>query len=145
MKSYRIALIACPLMLLMAGAAQRPAASPAQGGVADAPPAMLDGLAKGLWKLRGIGGAPSSVGASSLCLGDPMQLAQIQHLGEDCSHYIVRSTPNLVTVSYSCPGEGQGLTTIRRETDRLIQIRSQGIRNNNPFSFAVEGRHAGKC
>jgi hypothetical protein len=40
---------------------------------------------------------------------------------------------------------GQGLTTIRRETDALIQIQSQGINNGAPFSFSVEGRHGGAC
>jgi hypothetical protein len=57
----------------------------------------------------------------------------------------VRSTANSVTVSYSCKAQGLGLTTIRKESNRIIHIQSQGIRNNAPFSFAVEGRKTGPC
>ena len=65
------------------------------------------------------------------------RLTQIQHGDAPCSRYVVRSMPNSVTVSYSCRA-GQGLTTIRKESPELIQIQSQGIRNNAPFSFSVE-------
>ena len=70
---------------------------------------------------------------------------QIQHGATSCAHQLVEAGPNSVTVSYSCRGAGQGLTTIRKESGRLVQIKSQGIRNNSPFSFAVEGRRSGAC
>jgi hypothetical protein len=37
------------------------------------------------------------------------------------------------------------LTTIRKESSRIIHIQSQGIRNNAPFSFSAEGRKIGPC
>jgi hypothetical protein len=106
---------------------------------------LLQTLEKGLWQLRAIGGGASTAASSQLCVSDPKMLAQIQHGGNSCSHFVVRSTANSVTISYSCKGAGQGLTTIRKETGRLVQIQSQGIRNNSPFSFSVEGRRAGAC
>jgi hypothetical protein len=72
-------------------------------------------------------------------------LAQIQHGVANCPHLIVDSNANSITISYSCKGAGQGLTTIRKESGRLVQIKSQGIRNNSPFSFSVEGRRSGAC
>ncbi len=105
---------------------------------------LLGSLERGMWQLRGVGGG-SGATATPICLGDPERLVQIQHGNAPCEHYVVRSTPNSVTVSYSCNGQGQGLTTIRKESNRLIHIQSQGIRNNSPFSFSVEGRKAGAC
>ena len=106
---------------------------------------LLETLERGMWQLRPVGG--SSVGApvSQLCVGDVSRLAQLQHGSVPCEQYVVRSLPNAVTVSYSCKGQGQGLTTIRKESGKLIQIQSQGIRNNSPFSFSVEGRKTGTC
>jgi hypothetical protein len=106
---------------------------------------LLESLDRGLWQLRTVGGGPSGAPTDKLCVGDPARFTQIQHGDALCSRYIVRATPTLVTVSYTCKGQGQGLTTIRKESNRLIQIQSQGIHHNAPFSFSVEGRRAGAC
>lgn len=106
---------------------------------------LLESLERGMWQLRAVGGAPSGTPAGQLCLGDVARLTQLQHGAIDCERYVVRATANAVTVSYSCKGQGQGLTTIRKESGKLIQIQSQGIRNNSPFSFSVEGRKTGAC
>lgn len=104
--------------------------------------AMLDSLERGMWQLRASGnGEP----ATKICLGKPENLVQIRHSGLACEQYVVRSTENSVTVSYTCKGQGQGLTTIRKESNRIIHIQSQGIRDNAPFSFSVEGRKTGSC
>ncbi|MFN3620757.1 DUF3617 domain-containing protein [Sphingorhabdus sp.] len=104
--------------------------------------ALLDTLERGLWQLRPTGGgAPTT----KICLGKPEVLTQIQHSGLVCEQYVVRSNANSVTVSYTCKGQGQGLTTIRKESNRIIHIQSQGIRNNSPFSLSVEGRRIGTC
>jgi hypothetical protein len=106
---------------------------------------LLESLERGLWQLRAVGGGASSAPVSQLCVGNPSRLTQIQHGDSACDYYVVRSVPNSVTVSYSCKGQGQGLTTIRKESGKLIHIQSQGIRNNSPFSFSVEGRRSGAC
>lgn len=112
---------------------------------ADAPD-LLQSLERGLWQLRAIGGGASAAAPSQLCIADPRALVQIQHgVNSQCSHYVVRSTATSVTISYSCKGSGQGLTTIRKESPRLIQIQSQGVSNGAPFSFAVEGRRSAAC
>ena len=122
------------LLLLVAGTAM--AFSPPKGIQ------LLDTLERGNWQLRSIVvGEPSS----KICLGKPEALIQIRHSGMACEQYVVRSTENSVTVSYTCKGQGQGLTTIRKESNRIIHIQSQGIRENAPFSLSVEGRRIGPC
>jgi hypothetical protein len=103
---------------------------------------LLHTLERGQWSLRAAG---AEAPMTKICLGNPEVLTQIQHSGVACERYVVRSTVNMVTVSYTCKGQGQGLTTIRKESNRIIHIQSQGIRNNAPFSFAVEGRRTGPC
>lgn len=103
---------------------------------------LLDSLERGNWQLRATSGVTP---VSKICLGDPQRLTRLQHAAAACEQYVVRSTANSVTVSYSCKAQGLGLTTIRKESNRIIHIQSQGIRNNAPFSFAVEGRKTGPC
>jgi hypothetical protein len=50
-----------------------------------------------------------------------------------------------VTVHYTCPGAGHGRTTIRKETNRLVQIDTQGIAGGMPFSRTFEARRGGVC
>jgi hypothetical protein len=103
---------------------------------------MLDQLDRGSWELRRYGdGEP----ARSLCLDSGRKLIQLQHPGLSCSSVIVEDMPNAVTVQYTCPGRGYGRTHVRRETNSLVQIDSQGIANGRPFVFAAEGRRVGSC
>jgi hypothetical protein len=48
-------------------------------------------------------------------------------------------------VQYSCANAGNGRTTVRVETPRLVQIESQGTVNREPFSIQLEGRRTGGC
>jgi hypothetical protein len=124
------------------------ALSAASGGYAYAQGgdlSLLESVERGMWQLRAVGGGPSGAPVNQICVSDPAKLVQIQHGTAACEHYVVRSSATAVTVSYSCKGMGQGLTTIRKESPRLIHIQSQGIRNNAPFSFSVEGRRTGAC
>lgn len=104
--------------------------------------AMLDQLDPGGWELRerGDGGA-----VQSLCLDSGRRLIQLRHPGLPCSNVVVEDQANDVTVQYTCRGRGYGRTHIRRETNGLIQLESQGIVNGLPFSFAAEGRKTGSC
>lgn len=106
------------------------------------PLAMLDRLEGGEWELRRRDepGPPRHV-----CLSDARRLIQLRHPGETCRRDIVEDTPGQVTVQYTCPGRGYGRTQIRRESDALVQIDSQGIARGLPFDFAIEARRVGDC
>ena len=103
---------------------------------------MLDRLEKGSWQLRERG---KDAVLQTVCLGDPRRMIQIHHPRATCSRYVIEDTPNSVTVHYTCPGAGHGRTTIRSETNRLVQIDTQGIAEGKPFSQAIEARRVGGC
>ncbi|WP_157190112.1 hypothetical protein [Novosphingobium sp. Rr 2-17] len=106
------------------------------------PLAMLDELEHGDWELRERG-VPGP--ARSICLDNGRKLIQLRHPGLACSSVIVDDKANDVTVQYTCKGQGYGRTHVRRETNALIQIESQGIVDGLPFSYVAEGRRAGAC
>lgn len=103
--------------------------------------AMLDALSKGSWEFRvRHGQAPATI-----CVRSGRELIQIRHRQTGCSQFVVDDQPNVVTVQYTCRGDGYGRTTIRREDSRLVQIRSQGMQGGMPFTFEGEARQTGPC
>jgi len=125
-----------PLALLAAGlvSVSAPAEVPSL--------AMLDTLEKGGWELRE---RSSDAVVRTFCLGDARAFIQLQHTRGGCSRYVIADGGAEVTVHYTCPGAGHGRTTIRRETNRLVQIDTQGIAGSAPFSSAYEARRTGGC
>jgi hypothetical protein len=104
--------------------------------------AMLNGLEAGSWELR-MRDAAGTV--ERLCLPDTRRLIQLRHPRDTCDRLIVDDDATEVTVQYTCRGRGYGRTHIRRETNRLVQIDTQGIAGGLPFSFVAEGRRVGNC
>jgi hypothetical protein len=128
----RLALLA--IATLAAGAAPVVAQRPAL--------AMLNQLEAGSWELRLRDGDGS---VQRICLPDAQRLIQLRHPGISCERLIVEDGASSVTVQYTCRGHGYGRTEVRRETNRLVQIQTQGIVDGLPFSFAAEARKVGKC
>lgn len=106
-------------------------------------PAALKKLERGEWQLRSRDD-PAKV-ARKLCVSDLRQLLQVQHMYNNCKHFVVRDRPADAVVTYDCGAAGNGRTDLRVETSHLIQIQSQGIAKGAPFDFALEGRHIGAC
>jgi hypothetical protein len=117
-----------------AGASAVPAQAPSL--------AVLDRLEKGSWQLRERG---KDDVIRTICVGDARRMIQVYHPRSGCSRYIIEDVPNSVTVHYTCPGAGHGRTSIRAETNRLVQIDTQGIADGKPFSQAIEARRVGAC
>lgn len=105
------------------------------------PLAMLDQLQAGRWELRVRGEAQ----VERLCLRSGRPLIQLRHRRQNCDRLIVEDEAGRVTVQYICRGRGYGRTQIRRESDSLVQIDSQGIEGGLPFAFAAEARRIGDC
>jgi len=103
--------------------------------------AMLAKLQRGQWSVVSRDGGPSR----TVCLGDSAQLVQLRHAGSSCSRYVVEDAADKVTVQYTCKGNGYGRTSIRKETNTLVQIESQGIESGLPFQFKAEARRTGAC
>jgi hypothetical protein len=113
-------------------------------GRAEAPSILtaLQGLQPGQWEIRS---TQDSYANRSVCMTDPRVLLQLRHFGQTCSRFVITNDARISTVHYSCAVTGNGQTTIRVETPRLIQLQSQGIANQSPFSFTAEGRRVGDC
>jgi hypothetical protein len=106
------------------------------------PLAMLDEVESGRWELR----MRDPAGAvERICMRDARRLIQMRHPFDNCERLIVNDTPTDVTVQYTCRGRGYGRTHIRRESNRLLQVDSQGIAEGLPFAFVAEARRIGDC
>ncbi len=103
--------------------------------------AMLDALTKGAWTLR----VRDDGSTQRICVRDGRELIQLRHRETGCSRFIVQDSASEVVVHYTCRGNGYGQTSIRRESNGLVQIQSQGIHNGAPFDFSGEARHSGSC
>ena len=103
--------------------------------------AMLDSLTKGAWTLR----IRDDGTQQRVCVRDGREFIQLRHRQQGCSRFVVQDGADEVVVSYTCRGNGYGRTSIRREGNSLVQIRSQGIQGGTPFSFTAEARHSGSC
>ncbi len=113
------------------------------GAAALAQKAQLSGLTKldgGRWDLRM---RDPALPSEQLCIRDGQQLIQLRHRRHSCERFVVADEPNDVTVHYTCRGNGYGRTHIRRLSDHLVQIETQGIADGLPFNFAAEGRWLG--
>jgi hypothetical protein len=115
---------------------------PGVASVAQTPAIVaLDALQPGQWELREAGGGA----VRSLCLGDARLLLQLRHGAAQCSRYVITNDSKVATVTYSCAGNGNGRTTVRVETPRLVQIDTQGVADKSPFVMRLEGRRVGVC
>lgn len=103
--------------------------------------AMLDGLDRGGWEVRYRDGST----ARKLCVRTGRELLQLRHSGNSCNRFVVDDGSNEVTVQYTCRGNGYGRTHIRKESNALVQIDSQGIAGGKPFQFSAEARQTGSC
>lgn len=118
------------------------------GSVASAPAwsqngalTMLSQLEHGNWQIHD----RDSGATSRLCVRNGAQLLQLRHLAADCKRIVIEDSADMVTVQYACQGHGFGRTSIRRETNRLVQIESQGIVDGRPFQFTAEARRTAPC
>ncbi|HEV2079465.1 MAG TPA: hypothetical protein VGR19_06160 [Allosphingosinicella sp.] len=106
-------------------------------------PSPLSALQPGLWVLRDIG--DSRVPPRALCIADPQVLFQIEHRGSPCSRLVVGKDSRSVTVHYTCPADGFGLTSILVETPALAKVDTQGIKDSRPFAYRLEARRLRGC
>ncbi len=111
-------------------------------GLASGSLSALTQLERGRWQIVDL---ESGGVRHSLCLGDPMQLVQLEHRGVACSRELIAANGSGGTVQYSCPGRGFGHTDVRVETPRLARVDAQGLRNGRPFAYRAEARRVGAC
>lgn len=102
---------------------------------------LLQELAAGKWELRERG----SDAVTTICMGNRSRLIQLRHPGLSCEWMVLDRSADVLTVQYTCPRHGYGRTQIRRETNQLIQMETQGIADGLPYQQRLEGRRVGAC
>ena len=102
---------------------------------------MLETLNDGAWSLR----LRTGGGSQRICVRTGREFIQIRHRQPNCDRFVVQDEADVVTVQYTCKGNGYGRTTIRRKGPDVVQVRSQGIYGGAPFSIEGEARHSGSC
>lgn len=114
------------------------------GGVATAASiTALSDVEPGRWELRVRDGGAG--GTQSMCVAQPIELLQVRQPAGGCQRRVLENTARSATVSFQCPGIGQGRTAITVETGRLVQIETQGVSRGMPFSTSYEARRVGDC
>ncbi|MET1755071.1 DUF3617 family protein [Novosphingobium sp. RD2P27] len=103
---------------------------------------LLNRFQAGQWEMRSRG---EPVELQRICVRDARRFIQMRHPGQNCTHTVIEDKMDEVTVQYTCRGSGYGRTHIRRESDGLWQIDSQGIAKGLPFTFDAEVRRLGDC
>ena len=103
--------------------------------------AMLGTLTKGEWTIKPRGAASER----RVCVRSGEELIQLMHRESGCNRFVIEDGTARVTVQYTCPGNGYGRTSIRRETPVLVQLESEGIHDGTPFQMIAEARRTGSC
>jgi hypothetical protein len=103
--------------------------------------ALLARLTKGEWTIKHRDGSPDR----KICLRTGQELIQLRHPEGGCSQFVIEDAEAKVAVQYTCPNNGFGRTSIRKETAGLVQLESQGIEGGLPFQFTAEARLTGSC
>jgi hypothetical protein len=94
----------------------------------------------GLWEVSRGNGA-----RQSLCVPDPLALAQYEHLRANCARDIVRDQQRRAEIHYTCAGGAFGQSTVDLITPRALRIETQGISGNAPFHYVLQARRVGNC
>lgn len=107
--------------------------------VAQASPQILGFLSDGQWALKPVG--RSGAESRAICLGAAVApLAQIEHRGQTCRITTQEISPREVAFSYDCGAGNNGYTRVRAETNKLVQVDTQGFKGNMPFHNRYEAR-----
>jgi hypothetical protein len=103
-------------------------------------PAVFTQTTGGLWEVSRAEG-----GRRTLCVADPMLLAQYEHLRGNCARDVIRDQQSRAEIHYTCTGGAFGQTTVQLLTPRSLRIETQGISDNAPFHYVLQARRLGNC
>jgi hypothetical protein len=105
-------------------------------------PQAAGGVVGGHWEIAGL---PGSKGPMRHCVGDPLELAQVEHSGQRCSRNVLRANGTSTLVEYSCSAGDFGRSKLTLLTPRSVRIETQGISDRLPFNYVLQARRVGDC
>lgn len=104
-------------------------------------PSALAGVQPGLWEISG------AVGSKPIrqCVTELVALAEFEHRGRACKPKIISDRGQSMIVEYSCGPAGFGRSRLDVITPRSLRIDTQGISEQQPFSYVLQARRVGDC
>lgn len=136
MKAVCFTCVTLAVAFSAAGALMAAASAPGR------PIRALSGIQAGQWEIQSRDNPDVN---RNFCMTDAKVLLQLRHPNNVCTRFVISDTGKGATVHYSCPSGGNGRTTVRVETPRLVQIETQGVADQSPFAFSAEARRVGDC
>ena len=110
---------------------------------AAAPRSQASGrIVAGHWEIAGL---PGAKGPTRQCFGDPLGLAQVEHLGQRCSRNVLRDNGTSILVEYNCRAGDFGRSKLTLLTPRSVRVETQGISDRLPFNYVLQARRLGEC
>lgn len=103
-------------------------------------PSLFMQTTGGLWEVSRNNG-----GRRTVCLPDPIALAQYEHLRSNCERDLVRNGQSRAEIHYTCQSGSFGQSNVELITPRSLRIETQGISNNAPFHYVLQARRLGDC
>lgn len=103
-------------------------------------PSLFSQTTGGLWEVSRANG-----GRRTVCVPDPVALAQYEHLRSNCTRDLVRNQDRHAEIHYTCSGGAFGQSSIDLITPRSLRITTQGISRNAPFHYTIQARRIGNC
>lgn len=112
-------------------------------GPAKAPPVtVVAQFPVGQWQLREVS---STEPPKAMCIADADILIQLKHPGAQCSRFVIEDSVRTATIHYTCPGAGNGRTTIKLESRKAFHLDTQGVADGSPFDTAYNATRLGDC
>ncbi|MCW3797113.1 hypothetical protein OMW55_04740 [Sphingomonas sp. BN140010] len=107
-----------------------------------AAPAVLPGVAPGLWEV-----SRSATGEKPVrqCVSDLAAMAQWEHRGGACTRVVLSQTATEAVIHYTCPAGDFGRTRMTVVTPRSLRMETQGIHAGEPFSYKLYARRTADC
>lgn len=105
-------------------------------------PALLPGVAPGLWEV-----SRSATGGSAVrqCVPDLAALAQWEHRGGACTRVVLSQTRTELVIHYTCAAGDFGRARMTVVTPRSLRMETQGIHDGEPFAYKLYARRRGNC
>ena len=119
-----------------------PLAAFGMSAAALASPAILPGVAPGVWEV-----SRSATGEKPVrqCVTDLAAMAQWEHRGGACTRVVLSQTAAEAVIHYTCPAGDFGRTRMTAVTPRSLRMETQGIHAGEPFSYKLYARRTANC
>ncbi len=105
-------------------------------------PHLLSAIEAGLWE---VSYPARKIAPKRFCVADVSLLAQVEHIGRQCTRMTVSEDADSALMRYTCTRGGFGSSDMQVVTPRSLRIQTQGIKDGLPFHDTLHARRIGSC